>query len=387
VKTIIEKLNNVISGPRIILFPVIIWLLHQYITFQKLGVRTGSDTGRYFTGANEILNGGMPQGKSLSYIGYDLFVAFVTGLGGDSFAIVLFQMVLAFFALLALYSFANNVFNKRSAFFAACLYALYHELCYWNNYVLTESIYMSFIIFSLWWLTKIKQPWQWLVAGFLVLFTVSIRPHGVGFLAAFAAYIMLMISAEQYKIKIGLIVLAILFFPLLWMKVGTMASHENLVVHHYKQGTLIWGHPDSNLEVIQDDPDASRYNKTNHPIAAIAWFIVEQPDRFIKLASRKFYYFVSHTRPFYSNTHNLITMVFLYPSYIFMIFGLIAARANKPHIQALLFWILFMQTLIVVLTFADWDGRHLIPVTPVIFILAAAGFDYALKRYKAGLTE
>ncbi len=87
-----------------------------------------------------------------------------------------------------------------------------------------------------------------------------------------------------------------------------------------------------------------------------------------------------HIRPYFATYHNLISLLFLLPVYLFAMCGVSAAPTRRRVDKVLLVGVIMFQTLIVSPTLADWDGRHLIPILSVIFLLAGSGFWLAWDR-------
>jgi hypothetical protein len=74
----ISSLNTNFSWAknRALLSCLFVWGIANVLHYAYLGIRTGGDTGRYTGSAIEILNGNWPTGKSVEYMGYNIFVVF-----------------------------------------------------------------------------------------------------------------------------------------------------------------------------------------------------------------------------------------------------------------------------------------------------------------------
>ena len=91
-----------------------------------------------------------------------------------------------------------------------------------------------------------------------------------------------------------------------------------------------------------------------------------------------------HARPYYSMSHNLLVVVWLMPVYLLAIAGLWATRSS-----ALTRWIciaIAAQLVVVALTHADWDGRYLSHMMPLIYAFAACAAAPMAARV-SGRTE
>ena len=361
--------------------PPVVWLMNQSAHYVYHGVKLGGDTGRYLSAGASILEGKLPSGKALSYLGYDVFVAGVMGLGGGVREIVFLQILIAGIALWAFYHLGKHLFSAEAAVISTLLVALYPKFAYWNLLVLTESLYISCLIITLWMVSVARGRWHWFGVALFVLFTVSIRPHGVGLLVAFGLVGMIWlirIKAFRTLALIGLVM--VVSASVLWQQLGTMTKHENLI-HHYEYGTVIWGDEQSRVLEPPSRVFEGQDVYPSHPVAAVGWYLWQNPIRFLKLATLKVGYLFSHLRTYYSDLHNLFTMVYLYPCYLFMLIGFVGVRSSQPGLIQLSGWIILCQTGIVSLTFADWDGRHLLPLLPIVFLMAGAGFWDLLTRW------
>jgi hypothetical protein len=79
----------------------------------------------------------------------------------------------------------------------------------------------------------------------------------------------------------------------------------------------------------------------------------------------------AHVRPFYSTAHNALIALWLAPVYALAAWGFWKFRRHPLAIWLLI--AIATQTLIVALTHADWDGRYLAHVLPLVYPFAACG--------------
>jgi hypothetical protein len=117
-----------------------------------------------------------------------------------------------------------------------------------------------------------------------------------------------------------------------------------------------------------------------HPVSAIVAFAWEKPWYFINLAFHKLFYLYSHIRPYFSGFHNLLSLLYLAPAYLFAIYGLAVTRDVQRPVRMLLICTFCALSAISALTFIDWDGRFLIPVLYIVFLFAANGLWRAWDR-------
>ena len=86
----------------------------------------------------------------------------------------------------------------------------------------------------------------------------------------------------------------------------------------------------------------------------------------------------AHVRPFYSTPHNVVIVLWLVPVYAAALFAI-----WKLGLTPFLSWIVVAigtQTVVVALTHAEWDGRYLAHVLPLIYTLVGAGVAVLIGR-------
>jgi uncharacterized SAM-binding protein YcdF (DUF218 family) len=96
-----------------------------------------------------------------------------------------------------------------------------------------------------------------------------------------------------------------------------------------------------------------------------------QPRESIHLAALRVVAALIHLRPQYSPWHNLALFSVIVPVYALSLIGLIVAR--RAPIALLVAAVVSVHFLMIALTHADWDGRSLLVVLPLIGILAGRG--------------
>ncbi|MET0163704.1 MAG: hypothetical protein ABW318_01710, partial [Vicinamibacterales bacterium] len=90
---------------------------------------------------------------------------------------------------------------------------------------------------------------------------------------------------------------------------------------------------------------------------------------------------LAHVRPFYSTAHNAVIVLWLLPIYALAGIAFWTSRG-----QALTRWCALAfasQALVVALTHADWDGRYLAHVMPIVYPFAGAGLWAVVNRRTA----
>jgi hypothetical protein len=167
--------------------------------------------------------------------------------------------------------------------------------------------------------------------------------------------------------------------PMIINLIGDVMFHMKLV-EYYANGNIIAAHPESNLKMPGALPASLATVK--NPLARILFFIADKPGYFLKLGGMKLWYLFLHVRPYYSDLHNYIFVLTLVPSYMLAAWGFMS-RTDHSADKWLLVSIFMFHSMIVVLTNADWDGRYLLVLLPIVFIFSARGTWCALAAVKA----
>ncbi len=348
-----------------------LWVIVQIGLYMQMGFRDGGDSVRYYQAAEIILSGSWPGGKAASYLGYNLFVTPFLALGLNRFTIGLSQVLLTALAALCLYKTGERIFSKRVGLVATLLYVAYPDIHYWSFIILSESLYTSMMIVSLFLLVTRESRLQLVMALIAIVFTCTIRPHGVGFAMAIVFYFVYRLWEQRNTaILVFLALTSALALPVAWTVVGEMAGYD--LVAYYTDGTVVWHFDRLSLAVPREAQVAVM--EVEHPIAKILALVIASPSYFLQLMGAKLFYCFLHIRPYFSMVHNAMSLLFLIPTYIFALWSLVHVPARQCSDKVLLIAIVVTQALIVSVTYADWDGRFIIPILPPILLLAAAGF-------------
>ncbi len=342
---------------------IFFWLLVNFNLYSKNGIKIVADSERYLEYGRGLMSGFYIDSFNFWYIGYSAFIALC---GGDIFTIIIAQYTLSLLAAFALYHAALILWEtRRTAEFIAILFLCFRDIHQWNSYILTESIYTSFICFSVYGLALIyrgERRWYFLLLiAFVILFTSFIKPTGIALFGALM--IVLILQLENLSLRISCVVVLSIAS---WFLLNKMLSNY-LVIESYRKGEVIYAGIFVDTPADIYDPPAS-----DPPIIRILSFIFHHPIYWTKLFLYKAYYLLMHTRPFWSKVHNTVSIVYLLIAYVSFIAGI---RSKTISRDVVIFTLTFLSIhiLSVGMTSDDWDGRFLIPMLPVIFIFSGHG--------------
>ena len=340
------------------------------------------DSERYLSYARNLSEGFYIEPHDFWYFSYVLFIYTIKLFSQESSVIIICQYIIGYLAVVAIYETGLLLFNhKLRALFPALLMIGFIEIPMWNSFILSESFYISFTCFSLYFLVALYKkginPFRLIAAILIVLITVFSKPTGIALLGGVGALLFYraVSKVKPKSFKSALLGGACVLFLLLTNK---MLSTYTLIENDYVKGEIIYG--------ISGLPNHSAYEKLkvmppdnlyipaaeHPPLVRIASFIINHPIYWLKLFFAKLYYFIMHIRPYWSVSHNLFSLLFLIPVYGLSIRSFFVREFPK---EILLFIIPYftIHVLSVCLSTVDWDGRFLMPLLPVLFLLAAAG--------------
>jgi 4-amino-4-deoxy-L-arabinose transferase-like glycosyltransferase len=330
------------------------------------GIQHGGDTARYLDGASNLLAGRPFQEKQTSYLGYVVAVAFFQSLGASTKGMVIFQIAVAALAALALYDLGRQLSGRFAGLLAAGLLIVNIDIARWHIYVLTDSLYISLVVLSTWFIHRAAEKAKWWYAGtaVLVLCAAFIRPNGWVIVPITAVYWIVRARVRQW-VKYGAAALTLLTFLagtafIGSFRQGIQAEGPDMWL---RQGVVIWQYNGWRvpMPVEPHDSEDGWVGSLGYPL--------RHPWPSARLAVGRVALELLHARPFYSATHNALVVIAVLMLYPLAVLGYL--RLKSAPLARLMSAIIGSHMLIVALTFADWDGRFLLYVLPLICLFAA----------------
>jgi 4-amino-4-deoxy-L-arabinose transferase-like glycosyltransferase len=333
------------------------------------GIVQAGDTVRYLNGANHLLNGSGFQEKESSYLAYCALVALAKRLGGGLNAVVVVQIVVAACAAGALYSLGKELHGRGAGLAAALLFVANPDIQRWNLYVLTDSLYISLVVLAVFSINRCvnRGGLWWAICVITLTFAALERPNGWVLLPIALIY-WTATSNRPKRLRLGISLAIAASFVGLAAVVPVFSSgiaKENPTLM-MERGQVIWGHDEDRLKMPAAGPEV----ESPHWTDGLGYALRHVPE-VARLAIARVTTEVGHTRSFYSRVHNLFIVIWLLPLYTCAVMGFPSLR-RKP-LASLILAVLFCHLGIVSVTFADWDGRFLLYVLPLIGVLAASG--------------
>ena len=356
------------------------FIILNSVLYSFLGLKVMADSPRYLMYAEEMLAKGFYiDPHNIWYVGYVLFIWFFKYLGLSLYYVILFQYIFSLIAVFSIF-FSAKIWSGSwaGAWIAAMLYLLFFEISIYNSYILCESLFVSFIsisllIFSIWSLRGVS--WLNLTLGIpIVLFTIFIKPTGFSILACLVLSAIMRIFNLSIPNPFKWTGSGVILICLILFLNKSLGSFSFLL--EYLRGDLIFGmflftdKPFYDLMNVRPPVDVFVPDETLPPLIRLIQFIFFNSVFWVKLFFGKIFYLLFHIRPFWSGWHNVFSLLFLMPVYISFFKGINFFFEVSKKGSLLMISFLCIHILSVGMMIEDWDGRFLMPMLPVVFLIS-----------------
>lgn len=352
---------------------VLIWLGIQLYLWQSLGIKVMTDSYRYLSFSKYITDYGIDiTSHSSRYISYSIFLAFCLHFNQSLLLAISLQIIISGLALVSLYSSVLHLTkDKLCASLTALFFILWIEISSWNFYILTESLFISLTIIIFYLLIFSCKKYHFFL--FLLLFgLITLRPNGFIPVVATGVYFYRTLWIEYPKKRHLYTLLTIIFLLFNLVLLNNYLLRTFKILEVYNRGDIIFGYWDLLIK-----PNSPKLPTTHFPLLNLIIFFLQNIPYFIQAGFLKVFYFLAHTKPFYSVIHNIYISIFLFPIYVFALLN----KFNKEPPFLFIYTIIGLQTIMVFLTTEDWDGRFLMPILPFIFILSAKSITEIIRKH------
>ena len=361
-----------------------LWFFTQVVVYLLFGIKESVDSIMYINDSQLILDGGFPSGRNLWYSSYSIIIALLRFFGGDAIEVIYIQLVFSYTAFICLYKLTLSISkSNQSAFIAAFLYIVWIKIHQWNLILYTDSLFASLSIIGIT-LLHFSKNWKSYFLSLLVLiFTILIRPTGVGILIALIGYFSYSITyLKEFTRLSKIVIIGLLSIGAFFLVNVILLHHIDSFFNSYANAEIIY----PNIPFLISQPSNLEYLDSHYPpLFRLIMFVVYNPIYFMKLSLVKGILFIANMKPYFSVLHNIVIGLFLYPIYYFMIKGLKVLPKNSTSVFLICF--ILSQFMIVSLTSENWDGRFLIPVLPFVFVISSLGITDFVNSKKSNLTN
>jgi 4-amino-4-deoxy-L-arabinose transferase-like glycosyltransferase len=293
--------------------------------------------------------------------------------------VVAVQVAVAALATLALYDLGTRLASRGAGLLAGALFAVNPDLLQWHYYILTDSLYISGVVLAVWSIqTAAGSARRAQLAALLVVVAAAlVRPNGWWLLPCALGYWALR-AGRQRRLALALSLAALLAAVLAG---ASLPVGRNLVAWTAPdvalwRGDVIWGYP-AWRQPMPPGPEAER------SWLPLVEYIARYPLDVLRLAGLRVGVELSHVRPYYSARHNVLIVALLVPVYVLAICGIWSTW--RAPLTGLLLAVILGHLAIVGATYADYDGRFLLYVLPLIGIFAGAGLAAWVKGARTRL--
>jgi len=374
------KQNNTVICSLLILLACIVNFGYYY----AVGVCKATDTVFYLRNASYFLANGfeglVSQHIPFYYWLYPVFLSMFIKLFGNSYQsyVIVTQVILISVSCLFIYKIGADIFNQNVGLIAALIYIFSWEIFRWAEFVLTDSMYIFLFLACIYYSVKIKKHLDAVsifILGIMVCLIIMLRPTALvlGIILGFSIAIM-MYKEKKYKvllISVGTvsIVVAILLsysglgnpnsYGLSWFK-GYFGSL-------FLKGQVISGMPEYDFKFWGDLSTAS---------------LAEKIGYYSLLILRRIIAFWTFYFPKFSFSHNLLSILTVFPVIVFGVFGMIKSTFVKSSTNWMLICLILLYTLFHSMTDIDYDQRYRAPILSLLTIYAAYGVWLTYSKCK-----
>ena len=342
------------------------------------GVQYWLDSDRYLFGADNLLNSLPVESRGGQYLGYIVFIAFFQLLGFSIEIIPIIQICIALLAAYLLYNLTKSITGSRlSGIVSFGLYLLNPFITTWHLFILTESLYSSFVILACWSIYKVHlnpSIKNYILCSIILIATIFIRPNGWIFIPIACCFFIFYSKKLILKIRVSLISLTLLLFiigaasiPAFNKSIEATTPYELMI-----KGEVIWDHPSERIKM----PEDLSYKNSNWSNGF--FYIIHHPISCIKLASLRIGKMFIQIREHHSFKYKAHILLWILPAYLLALIGIFYCK--KRSITFLITSIIIGHSIIVGLTYATHESRFIIYILPIIYVLSGCGFSILFKN-------
>lgn len=345
---------------------VILHLVLLFFIYRTQGLLEGKEATKYWGCAQDLIQGNFSDffGTYKLYSGYVLYLL--------PFALLKFkigaligQVLLGVWAARKIQTTLIELTSSNlTANVSMILYFLAFPIHQWAFSYYSEGLFIPLsTVFMCSMLTHSQMKPQTIITALWVLIS---RPIGALFVFPLFFY--------KRSIKFSKLALLVLF-PLLFLFLPILPKHqlEGIAENH-----VILGQPE-NLDIDFDSDFVSLYDVhkfTIHNMGMKYW---------LGLSARRAFSVLNPTRPWFSKTHNLLVSYY-FLLYFPIVFSFFVPNKLKNE-RYTLYLILFLNILLVALTYDEWDARFYAPLLPTLIILSAVSYENISNWWKLRNSE
>jgi hypothetical protein len=348
------------------------------IDLARRGVLVGGDTGRYTGGAHNLIAGETLDHQQRLYAGYVALVAFADELGIGLDGVLAIQIALVALGALALFDLGRQLAGPWVGLLAAALFVTspdFTRFTGWQAYILTDAPYASALAIAVWAIHRASvRRGSWYIAGaIVVVLAASLRPQGWWLLpVALISWVVPRMHAGRPRLVVAAAI-AGGFLAVVALAPGLGANTADASPDTaLREGLVIYNSSAWRVSMPAEGPSGHR------GWSDVAYYGVRHPIAGVRVAATRVAVEAAHVRPFYSARRNAVIIGYLVPLYALAATGFAAYR--REPIVRLAAVLIALHMALVAAFFADYDGRWLVHVLPLVGLLAALGCAWIAGR-------
>jgi hypothetical protein len=357
------------------------WILMNILLYIYMGFKYAIDTVRFDEEATAWLQVHFEFSYHLWYTGYILILAISKLIFGSIYFSILFQCILSLIAVISLFNALKRIFkNTNIAFLSTLPVILYYPIQIWNMCLLTESIYVSMILLFIWGYSLLNKKKRWFYMILIAAAASITRPNG----GILIITLIILYTYEQWNIdrlfaKRLFTASLLICIPclILFIQYSTDVYFQFLI-QSFNKGEIICGYDGWTIPVNVIHTEFIHNNTINQVLT----LLLKYPLEYMQLACYRFLALWSDIRPYHSFSHNLYIIVSLSLLYTFAGIGLIRYVKKYSGLFILTISYCGFNSLLIMITYADWDGRFLAPLLPIVFIWSGLGIHSFFMYFK-----
>ncbi|MBN2105762.1 glycosyltransferase family 39 protein [bacterium] len=362
----------------------------------------GFDSEQYIEYAQNLLDGKgyvkiryaiLDEVRSVRMPLYPLFLAGCFKISGFNFIFVrILQCLMGALLSVQVFLIAKMVFNRKTAFIASVIAAVYPNFLRWTNWIATETL---FIFLLMWGVYLLIQYFKTDHVRFLILSGIflglSVLTRATSFTYVILLFPVFLIhhklffkSVQKWGILFGIVLL--ILSP--WSIRNTLI-HGHFVPLSTQSGLSLWRAVGPGVDPVSDNryapapefPDSinTEYEWDRFLKQKAMEQIKKDPVRFLKLLPKQFvwmWHLSPHFKFQYSRKEILNEIVFMLTYYPLLICCLIGVILTRKQRNRLLFaYLIFLNFTAIHIVFVT-AGRYRLPIMPFVMMFAAAAIAH-----------
>jgi 4-amino-4-deoxy-L-arabinose transferase-like glycosyltransferase len=327
------------------------------------GIHIGVDSRGYIDSATAFLTGTPSVDRPGGWVLLRFIIAGSLSLTGGLVGVIAIQIAAAALAVWSTYELAREIGGITAAVGAALTLLVNIDVARFHVYVLTDSLYTSLLVFATLAIVRAgfaSASWWWRVVAVLVLaLEALLRPNGWLLPLVAIAYWAWMPLSTRWRVILSCTLVLLTVAATAYGPVRDALAFEQLDVY-IRSGQLVTTLQDWTVP-MPADPNAT----------SAVLYVWRHPAESLALGFGRILAEVVHIRPVYSTAHNGLIVLVLLPLYGLAVVGW--TRYRSTPLVGLITALIVLHLLTVAIKGADWDGRYLLFIMPLISVLAACG--------------